>query len=201
MGLDSMILVFECWVLSRLFHSPLSPSSRGFLIPLLFLPLGWCHLHNEIIRTHNSVHSYTFSFMPLLEKGGPFAGPKSGLLSNTQKWIFQGDSHAEKARDFIVNGQLGREQQCKRTWGNCSAMWLTVFGLASRFSLANHSGSGSFLVVCALLSQEAFQWDGFWEVGRTRELVSSLPFCLFQVLPVGGSLLVLHSLTGPPVLR
>ena len=32
-------------VLSRLFHSLLSPSSRGSLVPLHFLPLGWCHLH------------------------------------------------------------------------------------------------------------------------------------------------------------
>ena len=28
----------ECWVLSQLFHSPLSLSSRGFLAPLPFLP-------------------------------------------------------------------------------------------------------------------------------------------------------------------
>ena len=44
-GPDAMISVFECWVLSQLFHSPLSPSSRGSLVPLCFLPLGWCHLH------------------------------------------------------------------------------------------------------------------------------------------------------------
>ena len=31
--------------------------------------------------------------------------------------------------------------------------------------------------------------------------MSSLSFCLFQILPVGGSLFVLHSLTGPPVVR
>ena len=29
MGPDDMIFIFECWVLSQLFHSPLSPSSRG----------------------------------------------------------------------------------------------------------------------------------------------------------------------------
>ena len=29
---------FECWILSQLFHSPLSLSSRGFLVPLSFLP-------------------------------------------------------------------------------------------------------------------------------------------------------------------
>ena len=38
MGPDAMILFFECWVLSQLFHSPLSPSSRGSLAPLCFLP-------------------------------------------------------------------------------------------------------------------------------------------------------------------
>ena len=31
-------LFFECWVLSQLFHSPLSPSSRSFWVPLHFLP-------------------------------------------------------------------------------------------------------------------------------------------------------------------
>ena len=34
----SFTLVFECWVLSQLFHSPLSLSSRGSSVPLLFLP-------------------------------------------------------------------------------------------------------------------------------------------------------------------
>ena len=29
---------FECWVLNQLFHSPPSPSSRGLLVPLLFVP-------------------------------------------------------------------------------------------------------------------------------------------------------------------
>ena len=45
MGLDAMILVF--WMLSfkLAFHSSLSPSSRGSLVSLLFLPLEWYHLH------------------------------------------------------------------------------------------------------------------------------------------------------------
>ena len=38
-------LFSECWALSQLFHSPLSLSSRGFLVPLYFLPKEWCHLH------------------------------------------------------------------------------------------------------------------------------------------------------------
>ena len=32
---DVMILVFECWVLSQLFYSPVSPSSRGSLVSLV----------------------------------------------------------------------------------------------------------------------------------------------------------------------
>ena len=38
MGLDAMILFYECWALSQLFHSPLSLSSRGSLVLLHFLP-------------------------------------------------------------------------------------------------------------------------------------------------------------------
>ena len=38
MGLDTMILIFECWVFSQFFQSPLSPSLRGSLVPLHFLP-------------------------------------------------------------------------------------------------------------------------------------------------------------------
>ena len=40
---------FECWVLSQLFHSPLSPSSRGFLIPLHFLPQAGVICISEVI--------------------------------------------------------------------------------------------------------------------------------------------------------
>ena len=38
-------LFSEFWVLIQLFHSPLSPSTGCSIFPLLFLPLGWYHLH------------------------------------------------------------------------------------------------------------------------------------------------------------
>ena len=38
MGQDVMVFVFQCWVLNQLFHSPVSLSSRGSLVPLCFLP-------------------------------------------------------------------------------------------------------------------------------------------------------------------
>ena len=45
MGLDAMILVSEYWVVSPLFHSPLSSSSRESFVSLCLLPLGWYYLH------------------------------------------------------------------------------------------------------------------------------------------------------------
>ena len=45
MGPDAMTYFSECWALSQLFHSPLSLSSRGSLVPLHFLPYLRCHLH------------------------------------------------------------------------------------------------------------------------------------------------------------
>ena len=46
----------------------------------------------------------------LLQEGGPLSGPESGLLSNTWKWIVQGDTCADKARDFVGKGHPGGEQ-------------------------------------------------------------------------------------------
>ena len=45
MGPDARIFISGCWLLSQLFYSPLSLSSRGSLVLLHFLPWGWCHLH------------------------------------------------------------------------------------------------------------------------------------------------------------
>ena len=35
--------------ISRFVNSPLPPSLRGSLVPLCFLPLGWCHGISEVI--------------------------------------------------------------------------------------------------------------------------------------------------------
>ena len=45
----STILVFQCWVLSQLFHSPPSPSSRGYLVPLGFWHKGGVICISEVI--------------------------------------------------------------------------------------------------------------------------------------------------------
>ena len=53
---------FEYWVLSQLFHSPFSPSSRGSLVPFYFLPQGqnsefkvWFLLN--VYSFHNTIKS------------------------------------------------------------------------------------------------------------------------------------------------
>jgi hypothetical protein len=63
------------------------------------------------------------------------------------------------------------ELQGKGTQENSSAKWLTVSSfmvmeLVYGLSLANHSGSESFLVVHTLFSQDGCQREGFWEVVR-----------------------------------
>ena len=44
-GPDAISFIFWMLISNQLFHSPLSPSSRGSLVPLCFLPYRWCHLH------------------------------------------------------------------------------------------------------------------------------------------------------------
>ena len=76
-----------------------------------------------------------------------------------------------KQEILLGRGLLGGKQKGKGTQKDCSATWLTlsgfmVMGLVSRLSLANHSDSGSFLVVYMLLSQDRCQQGGFWDVVR-----------------------------------
>ena len=107
-----------------------------------------------------------------------------------------------KQENFIGKGHPGGEQEGKGTQENSSVTWLAVLGfmvmgLFSGLSLANHFDSESFLVVHALFGQDGCQREGFWEV--VRHVVS--PFDLSLTLLVGGGLLVLCSLAGPPVIK
>ena len=64
MGQDTMILVFECWVLGQIFHSSLSPSSRGFLVPLNFLPLGIVYISEVVDISPNNLDSSLWFIQP-----------------------------------------------------------------------------------------------------------------------------------------
>ena len=138
----------------------------------------------------------------MLQERGPLPGPETGLLSNTRKLIVQGNTCADKARDFTGKGGPGGEQGDKGTQENISVTWLAVsgfmvMGLVSGLSLASHSDSKSFLVVHALFSQNGCQREGFWEV--VGHVVS--PFELSRTVPVGGGLLVPCSSPEPPVVK
>ena len=166
------------------------------------LPSGRSHIIPPPAHTP-SMAPYWLQLI-LLQEEGRLPGPESALLSNIWKRTVRGDTRADKAKDFIGKGRLEGEQQGKGMLGNCCASWLTVSSLMVmglvphelRLSLTNHSDSESLLVVHALLSQSGCQ-RGFWEV--VGHMMSS--YDLFQILLVGGGLLVLHSLPGPPVIK
>ena len=109
-------------------------------------------------------------------EGGPLPEPKSGLSSNTQKWIVWGDTHADIVRDFIGKGCLGGEQQVRepRTTAlpqglqyQVSWWWVRFWVvLASHLAWSILGDSGSFLVVRVSLHQDEFKYKRFWEVGR-----------------------------------
>ena len=136
----------------------------------------------------------------LLQEGWRLPGPKSGLLSNTQKWIVQGDM-CWPSKGLYWKGAPWQRAAGWGSPGECFATWLAlsgfmVMGLISGLSLANCSDSESFLVAHSLLSQGGCQ-RGFWEV--VGHVVS--PFDLSWTLPVGGGLLFSCSLPGPPVVK
>ena len=66
MGPDAMILIFfQCWVLSQVFNSLLSPSSRGSLVPLHFLSFPGCwytSLGECPILIHSPISNFIFWF-------------------------------------------------------------------------------------------------------------------------------------------
>ena len=147
-----------------------------------------------------------WSVIVFLERG-LLPRPKCGLLPNTQKWIVQGDTRADKARAFIRKGCPGREQQRKGTQENGSAAWLTdsdfmVMTLVSGLSLANHSDSGSFLV--APRHNSAKMDSSEMDSGKLVGHMDWHPLFLFNHswFPlVVSSLLVLCFLPKPPVVR
>ena len=142
----------------------------NMLIKLFLIFLGWKSSYNINIKTvdlgciviesnenlYNILKTlkylvHTTSCETILQEGQPLPGLESRLLSNTQKWIGQGDIRVDKARDFIGKGHPGGEWEGEGTCEDRSAIWLAdsgfmVTGLASELCLANYSASGSFLV-------------------------------------------------------
>ena len=70
---------FDCWVLSQLFHSPLS--SKGS-VPLCFLTWAWCHLH---------VWSYWWFLLEILIPACASSSPAFCMMYLAYKLSKQGD--------------------------------------------------------------------------------------------------------------
>ena len=143
--------------------------------------------------------SYFRSFC--CRKGDPFQGPKLGSCLTLGNELSK-ETHVLTKQEILFGRGPWAESSRVREPRRTAATWLAVLGfmlmvLVSRLSLANRSDSESFLVVHTLFSQDGCQREGFWEV--VGHVVS--PFDLSWSLPVGGGLLVLCSLPGPPVLK
>ena len=113
-------------------------------------------------------------------------------LKKKKKLIVQGDTVLTKQETLLgrVEVDSRRVREPRRT----AVSDFMVMGLVSGLSLANRSDLGFFLVLRASLSQEK---DSGRLVGPMGSHLS--PFDLSQIIMVGGSLLVLSSLPGPPV--
>ena len=151
-----------------------------------------CELHKKNFFFLPSAIAFYF---PLLQERGPIPGPKNGLLSNTWKWIIQGDTCVDKAREFIGKWCSGREQECEGTQEDCSAVTgFMVMGLVPGLSLASPCDWPSWWHYSARMDSR---------VEDSGRLVGHMvsPFDLSQFLPVDGGLLVPCSLPGSPVIK
>ena len=108
-------------------------------------------------------HAKVFLTLVLvLQEGGPPPGPDSGLLSNAQKWIFQGNTHADHAKDFIGKRQGERTRRTALPWGLQAGVlrewgqFPVVFGQSFCLSVL----LGGRRVVHP---SHGFQWEGRWK--------------------------------------
>ena len=84
-------------------------------------------------------------------------------LPKAWKWIVQGDTCTDKAKDFIGKGRRGGEQERKGTQENCSATWLTVLGFTLRGLVLGLSLTilfGPYLVWLKFLPDGETGWEG-----------------------------------------
>ena len=125
-----------------------------------------------------------FNKLHYLLKGRPLPGPERGLCLTLRNELSE-ETHAEKARLHWEVALRWRDdntgaQDCSPC--DSQPLGLEWCRLLSGLSLTTHlasahiwSDSGSFLVQNVSLSQDGFQCEGFWEVGRTHYRRASPP--------------------------
>ena len=186
------------WILTFLFTIP-DKTPLGLLL-LCEIEIQYFHEMKVSLKGKVPRNMYDPEMtLSMLQEGGCLPGSEKGFLSNTWKWMVWGGTHADKSETLLEKGAWAESRRVKeprRTTlpGGSQSQIFIVMGLVSGLSLANHSDAGSFLVTHASLNQDGFQQGGFWEVERHM----ASPFDLSWTLLVGGGLLVLCSLPGPP---
>ena len=88
--------VFECWVLSQLFHSPFLLSSTGSLVPLCFLPLGFCHL---------CIWGLLILLLAILSPAWDSSSLAFHMMYSAQKLNMQGDNIQPRHTPFPILNQ------------------------------------------------------------------------------------------------
>ena len=171
---------------------------------MLRVPTSWPHLNLIISKGGEEwVRASTYEFQGhtiqsitipsascyCCRKGDTFQGLRVGSCLTLRSELSKETHMLTKQETLWGRGswaESSRVREPRRTAWPCT--WLAllgfmVVGLVSWLFLANRSDSGSFLVAHSLLSQDRFQWEGFWEVGRTYGLASPLSFWPFLNSP------------------
>ena len=121
-------------------------------------------------------------------KGDPFQGLRVDSCLTVWNELFKEAHMLTKQETFLERGaqvRTGGSGNPGELLGHVApSLRSYVMGFVSELSLASHSDSGSFWVAHAWLSQDAFQWGGFWEVGRTDGLKFPFDFSKFFQLMV-----------------
>ena len=133
-------------------------------------------------------------------KRDPFQGPKLGSCLTLGNELSKETHVLAKQNILLGKGtrvESRRVREPRRTALTVQSLGFCGDGISFQVVFSQSSDSESFLVVHTLFSQDRCQREGFWEVvGR---VVS--PFDFSRTLLVGGGLLVLCSLPGPPVVK
>ena len=72
--------------------------------------MGGGDLQPSLLQVHWHASWQMAKLEALLQEEGPFPGPQTGLLSNTQNELSEETHVLDKARDFIRKGHPGGEQ-------------------------------------------------------------------------------------------
>ena len=119
---QASLSITNSWTMLKLMSVESVMPSRHLILchPLLVLPSIF-----PSIRVFSSESTLCIKWSPSVAgKGTPLPGPETGLLSNTQKRIVEGDTCADKARDFIGKGtrvESSRVRESRRTALPCGS--------------------------------------------------------------------------------